>query len=1071
VTSQTLAYGTPDAFTTSYSYDSDGRLLNVTAPGNETTHYGYDALGRVAAVVAAWGTPIAATTTTNYDNLGEVTSVTAPGGAVSRYGYDVLGRSVSATAAYGTSLARTTTTAYDTLGRTIAVTDPANKTTTTAYDDIARTVAVTDPLNETWTTAYDAAGRPTTNTDPLGKSTITAYDLLGRVTSVTDQLSHATTYKYNVNGDRDTVTDPNTNLTETAYDQFGRTIQVVDPLGHNTDYAYDRAGRVTVISDALGRQRQFGYDGLGRKTSESWYTLTPDGLVFVQTQTFGYDDAGNLSSATDPDGNYAITSDALNRPVTVNEPLGLTLTFGYDAASNRNSVTDNRGGVQTSTFNLLNQLTSRTLHTSTADARVDYTYTPRGQLDTASRFTDLAGTTSAGTSVYGHDDAGHVTGITHHIGSGAVLADYSYTYDDAGRLHTKTENGTTTTFGYDDASQLTQDGAAAHSYDATGNRTDTGYSTTNGNRLQSDGTWTYTYDDAGELIKKSKGTSAETWTYQYDHRGQLVVAEQRDTDGGTLLARVEYAYDAFGNRLRRTEWNGTGPGTIVSDERFAYDGWDTAKPPAVGSENFDAWADLDASGNVTTRRLFGAGVDNLVARLSSAGAVAWYGTDLQGSVRLVFDNSGVYGLRDYTGFGAIAAQSGAGLDRYGYTGREWDSTLGVQYSRARIYDPATGRFLTADPMGFAAGDVNLYRYVGNGPTGAVDPSGFEPPTLTGFYGRQQEQQWERQGLNWVGRPQSPYRVITPDGYIYQAQDLSDAQYMFHRAQFQGRSLAQDQIATLLGYGIEYSGLGPTVRTAHRAIELPAYLDPSYQGRPDSDPLLRGYMVGHDVSWGEAVSGMTGDATVAFMLGDGLLPRRPICKGLRKPTRPLGRDPFAVGGGADPLAGDWSPAPSLRLPDFAAPDAGAAENAGAAAPNSVIDPIAEINRNADLATEMARRAAERGRLNGTPQDFGNYAHERFRQLNQRLDRLLEDEGSPFRVSAEEFRFGSGDLARYPRESGSIGADAVLRRLDDPDFINIFDLKTHGGTLRPISEVRQTEFLNRFGARALELYRIR
>jgi YD repeat-containing protein len=47
VTSQTLAYGTPDAFTTSYSYDSGGRLLNVTAPGNETTHYGYDALRRM----------------------------------------------------------------------------------------------------------------------------------------------------------------------------------------------------------------------------------------------------------------------------------------------------------------------------------------------------------------------------------------------------------------------------------------------------------------------------------------------------------------------------------------------------------------------------------------------------------------------------------------------------------------------------------------------------------------------------------------------------------------------------------------------------------------------------------------------------------------------------------------------------------------------------------------------------------------------------------------------------------------------------------------------------------------
>jgi len=31
----------------------------------------------------------------------------------------------------------------------------------------------------------------------------------------------------------------------------------------------------------------------------------------------------------------------------------------------------------------------------------------------------------------------------------------------------------------------------------------------------------------------------------------------------------------------------------------------------------------------------------------------------------------------------------------------------------------------ADPLGFAAGDANLYRYVGNDPTGMIDPSGLE----------------------------------------------------------------------------------------------------------------------------------------------------------------------------------------------------------------------------------------------------------------------------------------------------------------------------------------------------------
>jgi uncharacterized protein RhaS with RHS repeats len=41
-----------------------------------------------------------------------------------------------------------------------------------------------------------------------------------------------------------------------------------------------------------------------------------------------------------------------------------------------------------------------------------------------------------------------------------------------------------------------------------------------------------------------------------------------------------------------------------------------------------------------------------------------------------------------------------------------------------MYSPTQGRFTTIDPTGFQAGDVNLYRFVGNDPTNRVDPSGL-----------------------------------------------------------------------------------------------------------------------------------------------------------------------------------------------------------------------------------------------------------------------------------------------------------------------------------------------------------
>ena len=41
-----------------------------------------------------------------------------------------------------------------------------------------------------------------------------------------------------------------------------------------------------------------------------------------------------------------------------------------------------------------------------------------------------------------------------------------------------------------------------------------------------------------------------------------------------------------------------------------------------------------------------------------------------------------------------------------------------------MFDPTIGRWLEEDPMGFNAGDPNLYRYVFNAPSGYTDPSGL-----------------------------------------------------------------------------------------------------------------------------------------------------------------------------------------------------------------------------------------------------------------------------------------------------------------------------------------------------------
>ena len=70
---------------------------------------------------------------------------------------------------------------------------------------------------------------------------------------------------------------------------------------------------------------------------------------------------------------------------------------------------------------------------------------------------------------------------------------------------------------------------------------------------------------------------------------------------------------------------------------------------------------------------------------------------------------------------------------YTFTGREFDFESGLNFHRNRYYDPRTGRFLQQDLLGFAGGDLNLYRYVGNNPVNFVDPFGLlaQAATLRG----------------------------------------------------------------------------------------------------------------------------------------------------------------------------------------------------------------------------------------------------------------------------------------------------------------------------------------------------
>ncbi len=415
--------------------------------------------------------------------------------------------------------------------------------------------------------------------------------------------------------------------------------------------------------------------------------------------------------------------DALDRETSVQEPYGQALTYGYDAAGNQTSERDSQGGTTTSVYDALDRLTSQQFGgPGQTTLRVDFAYTPRDQVGTMTYYTDLAGTQVASVTTYAYDPALRLTGITQSLSGGAVLASYAYGYDEASRLTSEVDNGgATLVYAYDAADQLTQAGSVTYGYDPAGNRTNTGYTTGSANELTGDGTSTYAYDAEGNELSKRDGSDITTYTYDNADRLTGVV----ETVGGTLVAQATYVYDVFGDRLSTSDYTQSGGTQSTS---YAYDG-------------ANAWADLNSSGQLQTRRLYGES-GQLLARVSGTGTAAWYLTDRQGSVRNIVNYAGSAALDtiSYDAYGNKTSEtSPANGDRYGYTGQQFDAAVGLQLNDARYYDAATGRWQSQDPLRFAAGDPNLYRYVGNSPTNGTDPSGLAAMML-GPGGSQQEEE-------------------------------------------------------------------------------------------------------------------------------------------------------------------------------------------------------------------------------------------------------------------------------------------------------------------------------------------
>ncbi|MCA9202349.1 MAG: RHS repeat-associated core domain-containing protein, partial [Planctomycetales bacterium] len=123
--------------------------------------------------------------------------------------------------------------------------------------------------------------------------------------------------------------------------------------------------------------------------------------------------------------------------------------------------------------------------------------------------------------------------------------------------------------------------------------------------------------------------------------------------------------------------------------------------------------------------------DERVTSLGQSGEILWGLTDNLGTVRdlatydAATDTTTIANHRVYDAFGNLTSETNSAIDTlFEFTGRPFDDATGLQNNLNRWLDSTVGRWLSEDPIGFAADDANLNRYVSNMPLTGTDPDGL-----------------------------------------------------------------------------------------------------------------------------------------------------------------------------------------------------------------------------------------------------------------------------------------------------------------------------------------------------------
>jgi RHS repeat-associated protein len=744
--------------TTSFVYDGAGKLASRKDPKGRTTTYSYDAGNRLVEV--DYSEEATADVEYGYDDVGRRIEM-VDGTGESSYEFDSLGRLVSAT----DGNANTSSYDYDLAGNATAITYPNGKTVTREFDDASRLESVSDWLGKTTSFSYDPDSNLEATTFPEGTANVDEYgydrdgamtqvlmkkgsetlaslsygrDPVGRVASVNSSGlpgAGAASFEYDL-ADR---------LAKAGSEAFGYDAANNLTSAPGTTNAYDAANQLEASTAAT-----YGYDSLGQRTKS-----TPGAAAATYVSSFGSFGSGTgqfnhpTGIAVDSKGNLWVV-DTSNRRLQKFDSTGKYLTsFGTFGTGNGQFkrptdvaidssgnlwVTDSgnnrvqkfsEAGAYLSQFGTVGTATGQFKEPegididSSGNIWVADTYNGRVQaFDNKGKFIRVVGEKGSGLGKI--SEASDVAiGLEGHV----WVADW------ANRVSEFSSEGA---FIRQVGSKGSANGQFLHAdaidVDASGN---VWVGDEGNNRVQK-------FNESGEYLGKfgtsgsgagqfsfgwpmdvTVGPSGQIWvadtknnrvqkwqipepqpatTYQYDQAGNLTAVE-RPKAGETPVIAESYVYD--GNGLRASQTVSAVSSGLV---------WDQAEElPLLLSDGQASYI---------------YGPNGLpIEQISSAEVPSFYHHDHLGSTRMLTNASGAATATfSYSAYGAPAGKTGSQTTPLEFAGQYTNAQSGLQYLRARVYDPVTGQFLTRDPITDVTREP--YVYAGNDPANFSDPYGL-----------------------------------------------------------------------------------------------------------------------------------------------------------------------------------------------------------------------------------------------------------------------------------------------------------------------------------------------------------